>query len=461
MKSTYNVPLLLIFAVVSMLISTSCNKSPDIEESVSQQIQDEADSVVVLPAAPLDILLEFSNKLGMNDPACFEYLAPSYLDSIPADSLAPWEIFGRWRAFDATGRLTESIRYTDGYRTSYYCSISRMENPPIVRIDFILSGDEWRIEGFGTEVPVVIVDTATIQQMASEILNNSDVCGEFRMIRMLLDDCTIDSLVSFESLNSAISAGSDLRDYIIDLDSDAYAKLANSNIRRGGKYQIISDRIESVVSVWPASLIPLANVISEMMYLEKSIIFRRHESIQGLYASGTWNEPDVQSDMNRLRGFRSFFYDLSDIVEANDSISGVYRVVLTTRNAEPLPRIFIDFDPHQVEQTLKNDLGIPIWRALSVEMNGDMDPEKIVYWAGNLFLFQGEQNGYRLVWRTYEDYESDFHSEYISRPTDSRGFREIYFIGNGEEYEYTISYTDHDSPVFRRFRLQSDIGEVR
>jgi len=39
--------------------------------------------------------------------------------------------------------------------------------------------------------------------------------------------------------------------------------------------------------------------------------------------------------------------------------------------------------------------------------------------------------------------------------------RDVYFIGNGGEYEYTLSYTGHDSPLFRRFRLQSSIEEIQ
>jgi len=451
----------ILLLILSLLIVISCDTAPETDETVSQQQQPEPDSVVVLPAAPLDIILEFSNKLGMNDPACYTYLTLAFLDTLQTDSLSPREIFGRWRAFDATGRLTEPIQYSDGYRTSYYCTISRMERPPVVRIELLLCGDEWKIEGFAVEVPDVIVSPATIEQMAEEVLMNPDVCREFRVMRMLLDDCSVDSIISYESLNSAVAAGSDFRNYILDITPEAYEKLANSNIRRGGKYQIITNRIKAVVDVWPASLIPLANVISEMMYLNKSILYRRHESMQSLNANGIWEEPDILSDMDRLRGFRSFFYAISEIVEADDSLSVTYLVVLTTRNAEPLPQVVIDLDPHQVEQTLENDLGIPIWRALSVEMNGDMDPEKIIYWAGNLFLFQGEPNGYRLVWRTFENYESDYHTEFVSRSTTSRGMRDVYFIGNGGEYEYTLSYTGHDSPLFRRFRLQSSIEEIQ
>jgi hypothetical protein len=93
-----------------------------------------------------------------------------------------------------------------------------------------------------------------------------------------------------------------------------------------------------------------------------------------------------------------------------------------------------------------------IWRALGVEMNGDQDPERVVYWAGNLFLFEGRPTGYRLVWRTYAGYDSDFHAEFSSQPGVLAGCREISLIGNGGAYEYALLY-EGGGPVFRRTPL--------
>ena len=95
-----------------------------------------------------------------------------------------------------------------------------------------------------------------------------------------------------------------------------------------------------------------------------------------------------------------------------------------------------------------------IWRALGVEMNGDLDPERVVYFASNLYLFEGTPTGYRIVFRTYEDYESDYHPEFSSRPAAAAGCREVTLIGNSGAYEYVLRYED-GTPVLGRNQLGS------
>ncbi len=112
----------------------------------------------------------------------------------------------------------------------------------------------------------------------------------------------------------------------------------------------------------------------------------------------------------------------------------------------------IELDPHMVEQRSENDLGITVWRALGVEMNGDNDPERVVYWSGDIFLFQGTSTGYRLVWRTYDDYDSDYHAEFMSEPSSVVSRRIVVLIGNEKTFEYQLGY-EEDKPVFRRIPL--------
>ena len=448
--------------ILLVLISTglliSCGEEP-VHEDVAldgNTIEYVSDSVIVLPDAPMEVALKFTNMLGMNDPSCFDLLSAGFSDSLPLDSLSPQQIFGRWRAFDASGRLT-SIQESPGeIRTSYYCTIRRMENPAINRIDFLLTDDRWLIDGFGIELPPEKEDSLTIEQLADLVLQHPDVRAELRVVRMLYDDCLIDSIQSYASLNAAVQSGTDFQDFILDLQPESYALLVSSNIRRAGKMQIIKDRAETRFIDIPADLAILVNIWREMSYISKSVLRTRHEAIQNLYSTGIWIEPDVTLEVERLAGFQNFFLSVSNIVEARDSLSRTYRVVLTSGSNEPLAQAIIDLDPHQLEQKLENEVGLTIWRALAVEMNGDNDPERVIYWAGNLFLFQGIPSGYRLVWRTYENYDSDYHPEFVSQPSGKYGCREITFMGNNGRYTYFLGYNEFGEPLFRRISSVDD-----
>ncbi|MCK4807714.1 MAG: hypothetical protein KAT09_08705, partial [Candidatus Aegiribacteria sp.] len=398
----------------------------------------------------------FSNRLGMNDPGCFKLITPGFADSLPIDSLSPQQIFGRWRAFDASGRLTSIQDSAEGMRTSYYCTIRRMEMPAINRIDFLLADDAWLIDGFGVDLPRDTEDSLTIEQLANLVLQYPHVRREMHVVRMLYDDCNIDSLQSYASLNAAVESGTDFRDFILDLQPGSYAVLAESNIRRAGKYQIIKERTEIGFSGLPADLMTLINIWREMAYISKSVLSYHHEAMQGLYAGGIWNEPDIAEEEERLTGFREFFLSVSDLVEARDSLSRTYPVLLTSGSNEPLAQVEIDLDPHQLEQKMENDVGIVVSRALAVELNGDSDPERVIYWAGNLFLFEGTPTGYRLVWRTFENYESDYHPDFVSQPSGRGGCREVTFKGVEGEYEYFLGYTDSGEPLFRRIRSMNE-----
>jgi len=189
-----------------------------------------------------------------------------------------------------------------------------------------------------------------------------------------------------------------------------------------------------------------------MAYISKSILSQRHEAMQGFYSGGVWIEPDIAEEEERLIGFRDFFLSVSDLVETRDSLSRTYPVLLTSGSNEPLSQVEIDPDPHRLEQKLESDVGVSIWRALAVELNGDSDPERVIYWAGNLFMFEGTPSGYRLVWRTYENYESDYHPDFISQPSGRDGCREVTFSGIDGEFEYFLGYSDTGDPLFRRIR---------
>lgn len=417
-----------------------------------------SDSVIVMPKAPMEVALEFTNLLGMNDPACFELLTGGFTDSLPIDSLSPQQIFGRWRAFDAGGRLTSLQDSPEGRRTSYHCIITRMEQPAVNRLDFLLCGDRWLIDGLGYELPREEEDSLTIQQIADLVLEYPEIRREIRIVRMLYDDCLIDSTQSYASLNAAVQSGSDFRDFILDLQPESYAQIARCNIRRAGKFQIIKDRAEIRLFDIPSDLAILVNIWKEMAFLSKSILKERHEALQELYSTGIWIEPEIEEELYRLEGFRNFFLSVSDIVESKDSLSRIYRVILTMGANEPLAQVVIDLDPHQLEQKFENEVGVPIWRALAVEMNGDNDPERVIYWAGNLFLFQGIPTGYRLVWRSYEGYESDYHAEFISQPSGRDGCREVTFTGNNGEYMYYLGYSESGEPLFRRIRSIPDMN---
>lgn len=452
--------------ILLVLISTglliSCGEEP-VHEDVALDVNTigyVSDSVIVLPDAPMEVALKFTNMLGMNDPSCFDLLSAGFSDSLPLDSLSPQQIFGRWRAFDASGRLT-SIQESPGeIRTSYYCTIRRMENPAINRIDFLLTDDRWLIDGFGIELPPEKEDSLTIEQLADLVLQHPDVRAELRVVRMLYDDCLIDSIQSYASLNAAVQSGTDFQDFILDLQPESYALLVSSNIRRAGKMQIIKDRAETRFIDIPADLAILVNIWREMSYISKSVLRTHHEAIQNLYSTGIWIEPNITLEIERLAGFQNFFLSVSNIVEARDSLSRTYRVVLTSGSNEPLAQAIIDLDPHQLEQKLENEVGLTIWRALAVEMNGDNDPERVIYWAGNLFLFQGIPSGYRLVWRTYENYDSDYHPEFVSQPSGKSGCREITFTGNDGRYTYFLGYNESGEPLFRRISSVDDTVEL-
>lgn len=452
--------------ILLVLISTglliSCGEEP-VHEDVTLDVNTigyVSDSVIVLPDAPMEVALKFTNMLGMNDPSCFDLLSAGFSDSLPLDSLSPQQIFGRWRAFDASGRLT-SIQESPGeIRTSYYCTIRRMENPAINRIDFLLTDDRWLIDGFGIELPPEKEDSLTIEQLADLVLQHPDVRAELRVVRMLYDDCLIDSIQSYASLNAAVQSGTDFQDFILDLQPESYALLVSSNIRRAGKMQIIKDRAETRFIDIPADLAILVNIWREMSYISKSVLRTHHEAIQNLYSTGIWIEPNITLEIERLAGFQNFFLSVSNIVEARDSLSRTYRVVLTSGSNEPLAQAIIDLDPHQLEQKLENEVGLTIWRALAVEMNGDNDPERVIYWAGNLFLFQGIPSGYRLVWRTYENYDSDYHPEFVSQPSGKSGCREITFTGNDGRYTYFLGYNESGEPLFRRISSVDDTVEL-
>lgn len=410
------------------------------------------DSIIVMPRGPMEVALDFSNRLGMNDPSCFELLTSGFSDTLPSDSLSPQQIFGRWRAFDAGGRLTAISETPRGRMTSYHCSIRRMEMPAINRIDFLLEEEEWLIDGFGVELPRETEDSLTVEQLADMVIRYPQVRREMHIARMLYDDCIIDSVQNYASLDAAMRAGTDYRDFILDLQDDSYGILAQCNIRRAGKFQIMQDRAGASASGLPSDLASLVNIWREMAYISKSVLSSRHEAMQHLYATGDWVEPDISGDLERLGGFRDFFLAVSDLVESRDSLSRTWPVLLTAGSSEPLGQVQIDLDPHQLDQKSENEVGVTVWRALAVELNGDSDPERVVYWAGNLYLFQGTPAGYRLAWRTYEDYDSDYHADFVSQPSGRPGCREVTFTGVDGDYEYFLGYSDQGTPLFRRIR---------
>ncbi len=443
--------------VLPVLLMLGCGGEDVREAPADTDSVSVADSIVVLPRSPMEVALDFSNRLRMNDPSCIDLLSTDFTDTLPLDSLSPQQVFGRWRAFDAGGRLTAIDETPRGKRTSYYCTIRRMEMPAINRIDFLLAGDRWLIDGFGVELPRKTEDSLTVEQIAELALRYPRIRRELHVARMLYDDCIMDSVQNYASMNAAISVGTDFRDFVMDLRDESYAVLAQCNIRRAGKYQIMKDRAEISVQGLPPDLISMMNIIKEMAYLSKSVLRARHEAVQQLYVTGEWVEPDISEDATRLAGFRNFFLGVSNLVEARDTLSRTWPVLLTAGSGEPLGQIEIDLDPHQVDQRSENDLGLAVWRALAVEMNGDDDPERVVYWAGNLYLFQGTPTGYRLVWRTFEGYDSDYHADFVSQPAGRPGCREITFTGVGGGYDYFLGYSDEDVPLFRRIRKDASV----
>jgi len=447
-------------AAVLLILACGEESPPDVIDAVDTVVPEVSDSVIVLPDSPMEVALDFSNRLGMNDPSCYELISTGFADSLPMDSLSPQQIFGRWRAFDAGGRLTSILESAGGMITSYYCTIRRMEMPAINRIDFILADDTWLIDGFGVDLPRDTEDSLTIEQLANLVLQNPQIRREMHVVRMLYDDCMIDSIQNYASLNAAAASGTDFRDFLLDLQPGSYAVLAECNIRRAGKFQIIKDRAEIGFSGLPTDLMSLINIWKEMAWISKSLLSIRHEAMQGLYAGGIWNEPDISEEEERLTGFREFFLSVSDLVEARDSLSRTYPVLLTSGSNEPLAQVEIDLDPHQLDQKMENDVGIIVWRALAVELNGDSDPERVIYWAGNLYLFEGTQVGYRLVWRTFENYDSNYHSDFVSQPSGLEGRREVTFTGVEGAYEYFLGYSDSGEPLFRRIRTMTEGSQL-
>ncbi len=450
LRESISIPAIVIFGLACG--DAPAPENPDTGEAVIPAV---SDSVIVMPDGPMDVALDFSNRLGMNDPGCFELISEEFADSIRSDSLSPRQIFGRWRAFDAGGRLTAIQQSAEGSRTSYHCTIRRMELPAINRIDFLLTDGLWLIDGFSVELPREMEDSLTIEQLADLVIEYPEFRREMHIVRMLWDDCMIDSIQSFSSLNAAVESGTDFRDFILDLQPESYNVLAESNIRRAGKFQIMKERAEIGFSSLPSDLTTLVNIWREMAFISKSVLSHRHEAMQGLYSGGIWNEPDITLEEERLAGFRDFFLSVSDLVEMRDSLSRTYPVVLTSGSNEPLAQVELDLDPHQLEQKMDNDVGIVVWRALAVELNGDNDPERVIYWAGNLYLFEGTAAGYRLVWRTFENYDSDYHPEFVSQPSGRANSREITFTGVQGGYEYFLGYSDGGEPLFRRIRTMS------
>jgi len=417
------------------------------------------DSLVVqtIPDTPLDVGLRFSNALGMNDPACFAFLEPSLSDSLASLGLSPWEVFGRWRGFDSGGRLSAASQGEDGLnRTSYFCSISRLEElPPVVRIDFVLMDGTWFIEGMETEIPGDVIDSLSVEHQASLVLANPLIRREMRIARMLLDDCALDHGTHWASWFAAAESGSTFEEYIMELSQESYSTMALSNVRVAAKLQIVQDRATFQVTEVPLELRELMAAWRELAYLKKAVLRANHEAMQNLRQTGTWMGPDVQEEEARIAFLESVFYAVDSLVEERDTLSAVYPVLLTCGHSEPLENMMVTLDPHQLEQKVENDIGIPVWRALGVDMNGDLDPERVLYWAGDLYLFLGTPTGYRLVWRSWMDFESDFHSEFGTQLSPS-GHRSVVLVGNGGNWEYELSLDGGNRPVFTRIAIGTD-----
>ncbi len=181
--------------------------------------------------------------------------------------------------------------------------------------------------------------------------------------------------------------------------------------------------------------------------------------MQNLRQTGTWIPPEIEEEEARIAFLENVFYSVSDIVEERDSLSARYAVVLTSGHSEPLDNLLVELDPHQLEQKVENDIGIPVWRALGVDMNGDLDPERVVYWAGDIYLFLGTPTGYRLVWRSWMDFESDFHSQFGTQSSPS-GNRSVVLVGNEGAWEYELSLDAISNPVFTRTGIGSDSAGV-
>ncbi|MBD3370129.1 hypothetical protein GF402_07190 [Candidatus Fermentibacteria bacterium] len=442
-----------ILAALAVSVLLGCGEEPQPQPHPDHTTPD---TVIAEPMSPLQVALEFSERLLMNDPSCMDLLSPGFRRQICSKDSTPRQIFGRWRGFDADGRLTEIREDSAGRsRTSYYCFVSRMERPAIVRIDFLLLEGGWSIDGLVEELPQQIVDSLTVDRLAGVILQNPAVRRELRMARVLMDDCRVDSVLHYASWNAAALEDDSFSAYVSELTPESYGRLARSNIRRAGKYQIIQERATYNLSNVPARLNSFVASWREMAYLSKAVLRARHEAMQDLRQTGEWIEPEAEEELGRLSVQRDYFMSVSNLVESRDTLSRVYPVILTVGTEEPLQHVAVELDPHVLEQRSETDVGVPVWRALGVEMNGDRDPERVVYWSGDLYLFEGRPNGYRLMWRTYEGYNSDYHAEFSSEPGDAPGFRKIALVGNDNRFEYTLSYRD-GTPVFSRVQLGSE-----
>ncbi|MCD4707416.1 MAG: hypothetical protein K8S62_06735 [Candidatus Sabulitectum sp.] len=446
--------LILILQVTALLLLASCSKTP---ESVQPETSGDTTVLRTIPDTPLTVGLRFSNNLGMNDPQCFYYLEPAFRDSVQDLQLSPWEVFGRWRGFDSGGRLTETVTGEDSLnRTSYYCTIARLEElPPVIRLDFVLLDGQWLIEKVESELPRDVLDSLTVQMQASMVLQNPVILREMRIARMLLDDCELDHQINWASWYAAEENGADFAEYIMELTNESYTILALSNVRTAAKLQIVQDRATFQVIDVPVELRELIAAWREFAYLRKAVLRANHEAMQNLRQTGTWMGPDVEEEVARIAFLKSVFYSVNELVEQNDTLSSVYPVLLTCGISEPLEHLQVHLDPHQLEQKTENDIGIPIWRALGVDMNGDLDPERVLYWAGDLYLFLGTPTGYSLVWRTWKDFSSDYHGQFGTQ-TSPLGNRSVVLVGNTGEYEYELSLNYGNQPLFKRIRISAN-----
>lgn len=446
------------FVPAALLAALSCR-----EPSVDTGTQGDGDSVTVqtLPETPLDVGLLFSNALGMNDPACYQYLEPVLRDSLSGGDASPWEVFGRWRGFDSGGRLTAASEGEDGLnRTSYYCSIARLEElPPVVRLDFVLLDGNWYIENVETELPTDVIDSLSVENQAALVLSNPVIRREMRIAAMLLEDCRLDHETNWRSWYAAMESGAEFEDYITELSQESYATMALSNVRVAAKLQIVQDRATFQVTEVPLELRELVAAWRELAYLKKAVLRANHEAMQNLRQTGTWMGPDVQEEEARIAFLENVFFSVDRLVEERDTLSRVYPVLLTCGHSEPLENLLVNLDPHQLEQKVENDIGIPVWRALGVDMNGDLDPERVLYWAGDLYLFLGTPTGYRLVWRSWMDFESDFHSQFGTQSSPA-GYRSVVLVGNNGTWEYELSLDSGGQPLFTRVSIGSDSVSV-
>ncbi len=221
------------------------------------------------------------------------------------------------------------------------------------------------------------------------------------------------------------------------------------------KLQLIQDRATFQITDVPLELRGLIAAWRELAYLKKAVLRATHEAMQNLRQTGTWIGPDVAEEEARIAFLENVFYSVDDLVEERDTLSTRYAVVLTSGHSEPLDNLLVELDPHQLEQKVENDIGIPVWRALGVDMNGDLDPERVVYWAGDIYLFIGTPTGYRLAWRSWMDFDSDFHSQFGTQ-SSPLGNRSVVLVGNEGAWEYELSLDASSNPVFTRTPIGSD-----